>query len=119
MGKEKNFTEHYKLRNKSIKYTVQEDKGIVVAQAVFKPCTCGTFLTIGVAKVNKEAGDTFDVEKGKKLARAKAEKEAFIKHKLIAMREKKNIERILAKLENTIDKMNANIQHQNEYIKSF
>ena len=77
------------------------------------------FVTIGTARVNKEAGDVFNVEIGKKLARAKAEKAAFVKFKLLNLTYRNELLQDLQKTDNTIEKMNANILHQKEYIKTF
>lgn len=125
MQRDKNFTEHYKLLACDVKYIIKENEGIVVAQAEFRipymlyHSEKHYFTAIGVARVNKKAGDTFDVEKGKRLARAKAEKEAFIQFKLALLEQETKIIKALMKIENSIDRMNTNIQHQNEYIKTF
>lgn len=125
MERNKNFTEYFKLVTKSIRYTVHEDQGVVVAQAIFTlPVNMDIygqhdFLTIGISKVNRDAGDVFDEETGKKIARAQAEKEAFVRYKLLVLENKKYLELLLAKVDNTIDRMKANIQHQKDYLKSF
>lgn len=120
----KETKEVYKLKCLKLQYKVNEEEGVVTAietffNPIFTQKTPRTFTTIGVAKVNKEAGEVFNVETGKKVARAKAEKEAFIKFKLYALEYKKGVSKFVQKLENTIDKMNTCIQHQKEYIKSF
>lgn len=120
----KETKEVYKLKCINLQYKVNEESGSVTAIEKFcNPLwtrrSPKTFTTIGVAKVNKEAGETFNVEIGKKVARAKAEKEAFVQFKLITLDYKKGVQRILQKLDNTVDKMNTCIQHQKEYIKSF
>lgn len=116
-----NTKETLKFKCINLQYKVNEEKGIVTAVEKFMIPTpeFRTFTTIGVAKVNKEAGDVFNVETGKKLARAKAEKEAFIQFKSKVLYTKEKTERYLQKINNTIEKMNANIQHQKEYIASF
>lgn len=125
MQTDKNFTEHYKLRAYDVHYIVSKDTGVVIAKATFGIPFMSYYIekhslqTKGIARVNKEAGDTFDVEKGKRLARARAEKEAFIQYKLCLLKQKKEVLRELRKIDNTIDMMNINIQCQNEYIKSF
>lgn len=121
----KNFTETFKLKNISIDYKINEEKGIVVAiekfdfPSGFKKKYNDHIKTTGVAKVNKEAGEIFNAEIDKKIARAKAEKEAFIQFKLRVLEMKCKLEGLLTITNNTIDKMTTNIQHQKEYIKSF
>lgn len=118
-----NFRETFKLQCTSFKYTVDESKGIVVAIGKFRIPTYvlleDTLETMGIAKVNTNAGDIFDTKKGKKIARAIAEKEAYHQLKMLAMEYKGRAEKEVLKAQNTIDKMNACIQHQKEYIKSF
>ena len=118
----KNFTETFKLKNISIDYKINEEKGIVVAIEKFStPRILSGYgiKTVGVAKVNKEAGEIFDINVGKKIARAKAEKEAFIKFKLLVLKFKKFLDKTVAKTDNTLSKIDTNILHQKEYIKSF
>lgn len=118
-----NFRETFKLQCTSFEYTVNESKGIVVATGKFYIPNCvllkDTLETMGIARVNTNAGDIFDTKKGKKIARARAEKEAYHQLKILAMEYKERIENEVLKAQNTIDKMNACIQHQKEYIKSF
>lgn len=118
-----NFREKFKLQCDSFKYSVDESKGIVVAIGKFRILTYvlreDILETIGIAKVNTNAGDIFDAKIGKKIARAKAEKEAYHQFKILAMEYKRRAEKQILKVQNTIDKMNACIQHQKEYIKSF
>ncbi len=118
-----NFRETFKLQCESFKYSVDESKGIVVAIGKFRISTYvlqeDTLKTIGTARVNTNAGDIFDAKIGKKIARAEAEKEAYHQLKMLAMEYKGRAEKEVLKAQNTIDKMNACIQHQKEYIKSF
>ena len=122
----KETQEVYKLKCYDLQYKVNEEKGVVTAIETFVICIPGCtvngrrdFTTVGVAKVNKEAGEEFNVEIGKKLARAKAEKEAFVKFKNITLRHKKFLLGHVQKTDNTIEKMKDCIQHQKDYIKSF
>lgn len=119
-----NFRETFKLQCESFKYSVDENKGIVVAIGKFRILTYvlreDALETIGIAKVNTNAGDIFDAKIGKKIARAKAEKKKpTISSKILAMEYKRRAEKQILKVQNTIDKMNACIQHQKEYIKLF
>lgn len=114
-------TEAYKLQCKSIKYVVNENKGAVTAIAVFSISyvfMAKDFSTVGTAIVTPSK-DSFDVEIGKKIARARAEQEAYAKFKVMLMDYKDRLTMLSAKTQNTIDKMNMCIQHQKEYIKSF
>lgn len=121
--------EVFKLKCIDLQYKVNEEKGTVTAIETFTlPYSLWLrltsqkskdFTTIGVAKVNKEAGEVFNVEIGKKLARAKAEKEAFVQFKLMALEYREEALRALQIANNTIEKMNDCILHQKEYIKSF
>ncbi len=75
--------------------------------------------TIGIARLNKSAGDTFNVEVGKKIARAKTEKEAFIQFKTILLNYEKKVFQTRLDIAEAIITMNSHIEHQKEYIKSF
>jgi len=126
MSNQKVIQEAYKLRCCDLQYKVNEEKGVVTAIETFRaPFIVDSntpsrhFVTIGTARVNKEAGDVFNVEIGKKIARAKAEKAAFVKFKLLNLTYKNELLQDLQKTDNTIEKMNANILHQKEYIKTF
>ena len=122
----KETQEVYKLKCYDLQYKVNEEKGVVTALETFVIPLPGcyykgrkVFTTVGVAKVNKEAGEEFNIEIGKRLARAKAEKEAFVKFKYLALKYRKFLLRKLQMTDNTIEKMNDCIQHQKGYIKSF
>lgn len=111
-----------KFESESITYKVNEAKGTVTAIAKFydyKPYDCVNdyFQTVGVAKLKK--GDKFDEATGKKIARAKAEKEAFIVFKNRMLNLRKIVSSITNTIDNTIDKMDRCIQHQKEYISKF
>ena len=77
-----NNIETFKLQHVALEFKVNEVKQTVTAIEKFiVPKFKLRFTTVGVSKLNTEKGDTFDVETGKKLARAKAEKEAFSRFK--------------------------------------
>lgn len=113
--------ETFKLKHIGLEYKINEEKGVVTAIEKFQAGllfrTKKTF--VGVAKLNKEKGDVFDVEKGKKLARAKAEKEAFSWFKGEIKRLLKSNSVFRNKLDATLLKFNEYIEHQKEYIKTF
>ena len=75
--------------------------------------------TIGIARLNKSAGDTFNIEVGKKIARAKAEKEAFIQFKAMLLKYEDKLFQARLEMSKVIDTMSSHIEHQKEYIKSF
>lgn len=119
------FTDYLSFESRGITYKVNEEKGIVTAIAEFntplylKDIVDGhSFTTVGIARVNKDAGDIFDVEKGKRLARAKAEKEAYVKFKLILLKYKEGLSQMSNALEKALDKMKAQIQNQRSYIEN-
>ena len=115
-----NNIETFKLQHVALEFKVNEVKQTVTAIEKFiVPKFNFKFTTVGVSKLNTEKGDTFDVETGKKLARAKAEKEAFSRFKS-EMKKFLNWNMTLNdKLNATIEKMNNYIDHQKEYIKTF
>ena len=77
-----NNIETFKLQHVALEFKVNEVKQTVTAIEKFiVPKFKLRFTTVGISKLNTEKGDTFDVETGKKLARAKAEKEAFSRFK--------------------------------------
>ncbi|WP_303953670.1 hypothetical protein [Streptococcus vestibularis] len=114
-----------KLQFRDITYKVNEEKGVVVALAHFRTPLCmeaganQCINTIGIARLNKSAGDTFNVEVGKKIARAKAEKEAFIQFKTMLLNYENRVFQARLDISKAIDTMSSHIEHQKEYIKSF
>lgn len=115
-----NNIETFKLQHAALEFKVNEVKQTVTAIEEFVvPKFNLRFTTVGVSKLNTEKGDTFDVETGKKLARAKAEKEAFSRFKTELKKFLKWNMTLDDKLNATIEKMNNYIDHQKEYIKTF
>ena len=114
-----------KLQFRDITYKVNEEKGVVVALAYFRtPLSMEAganqcINTIGIARLNKSAGDTFNIEVGKKIARAKAEKEAFTQFRTMLLNYKKKVFQARLDIAETIITMSSRIEHQKEYIKSF
>lgn len=114
-----------KLQYRDITYKVNEKKGVVVALAYFRtPLSMEAganqcINTIGIARLNKSAGDTFNVEVGKKIARAKAEKEAFILFRTMLLNYEKKVFQARLDIAEAIITMSSHIEHQKEYIKSF
>lgn len=115
-----NNIETFKLQHVALEFKVNEVEQTVTAIEKFiVPKFDFRFTTVGVSKLNTEKGDTFDVETGKKLARAKAEKEAFSRFKAELKKFLKWNMAFNNKLNATIEKMNNYIDHQKEYIKTF
>ena len=114
-----------KLQFRDIAYKVNEEKGVVVALAYFRTPLCmeaganQCINTIGIARLNKSTGDTFNIEVGKKIARAKAEKEAFIQFKKMLLKYEDKLFQARLEMSKVIDTMSSHIEHQKEYIKSF
>lgn len=116
----KNNVETFKLQHVSLEFKVNEEKHVVVAIEKFRvPAFSMKFSTVGVAKLNTDKDDIFDVETGKKLARAKAEKQAFSNFKGEMKKFLEYNKRLDIKIKTTIEKMNSYIEHQKEYIKTF
>lgn len=117
------FLETFKLQCTKVSYRINEQKGTVTAIAEFyMPYDLRGngekyFQTVGIAYVNKD--DTFVVEKGKKLARARAEKEAFIQFRKLVKQFDEKLGLLGYTATNTLCKMNQYIRNQNNYIKSF
>lgn len=115
-----NNIETFKLQHAALEFKVNEVKQTVTAIEKFiVPEFNFKFTTVGVSKLNTEKGDTFDIETGKKLARAKAEKKAFSRFKTEMKKFLKWNIALDDKLNATIEKMNNYIDHQKEYIKTF
>lgn len=114
-----------KLQYRGITYKVNEKKGVVVALAYFRtPLSMEAganqcINTIGIARLNKSVGDTFNIEVGKKIARAKAEKEAFLQFRTVLLNYEKKVFQAHLDIAETIITMSSHIEHQKEYIKSF
>ena len=115
-----NNIETFKLQHVALEFKVNEVKQTVTAIEKFiVPKFNLRFTTVGVSELNTEKGDTFDVETGKKLARAKAEKEAFSRFKAEMKKFLKWNMALDDMLNATIKKMDNYIAHQKEYIKTF
>lgn len=112
--------ETFKLKCAEVKYIVDKERECVIAIASFiavTPLVTHCIDTKGIAKVHND--DSFDIVIGKKVARAKAEKEAFSIYKGIIKQDIKEYEIYINKFINTIDKMENLIEHQKKYLKSF
>lgn len=109
-----------KLKMVSYSYNVNEAKKTVTAVVKTKSCAgCyGKYhTTVGVAKCDDK--DEFDVEIGKRIAKAKAEKEAYVQHKNYLYNHLKMLKYITDDLSKSYERTQYYIQHQKEYINSF
>lgn len=106
-----------KLTLEKCDYSVYPDKGVVVCRCTF---SSGNFITKtkGIAICDYRY-DTFNEKTGKKIARAKAEKAAFINFRNECSDFLDFVMRKKAILDTTIDFMENLIDHQNLYLKSF
>ena len=122
---QEDLKECLKLQFRDITYKVNEKKSVVVALANFRtPLSMEAganqcINTIGIARLNMSAGDTFNIEVGKKIARAKAEKEAFIQFRTMLLKYEDKLFQAHLEMSKAIDTMSSHIEHQKEYIKSF
>lgn len=113
--------ETIKLKSRGIKYIVNKEKGYVTAIETFiayGQYNSYDFQTIGIARLNKDK-DSFDENIGKKVARAKAEKQAFVTFRRFMQEELYTLAHAHCCLINTINKMNSLIKHQKEYLSTF
>lgn len=111
-----------KLMNLSITYKVDKPHGVVVARvenmtstSIFR-FSARTIVGIGIARATQEV---FDEETGKRLARARAEKDAYIKYRQLIQKFTKSTRLELDELRRALDHANSCIERQKEYIKSF
>lgn len=117
--------ERIKLVFKKCDYVVKENDGVVIAliTAHFDKYVKGVDRYIGeVIKVTGVARchrDTFDEATGKKLARAKAERSAYIKARNILRDELRDINKGVSTFNTSIDFFNECIDHQDDYINEF
>lgn len=117
--------ERIKLVFKKCDYVVKENDGVVIAliTAHFDKYVKGVDRYVGeVIKVTGVARchrDTFDEATGKKLARAKAERSAYIKARNILRDELRDINKDVSTFNTSIDFFNECIDHQDDYINEF
>ena len=117
----------FKLQNVDIEYHINKEKQVVIAicksrmleyNAVCKSYVAiSYFTTVGMASPKKE--DKFNVETGKKVARAIAEKRAY---EVLRAKAKKYLKELQQDAEQTLEVLNSTtalIQHQKEYISKF
>lgn len=97
------------------RYSIHEEQGVVIAKSSFKWMN-KTFTTTGVARCNPAI---FDKRAGKQLARARAERRAYIIVKEDIIKVLKLLNKSVETFNNSLDFFNNCIQHQDEYIETF
>lgn len=107
--------ERFKLQFINFNYVVNEKEGVVICICKVKPKEENNVITVtGIARAGKYS---FDVNVGKKLARARAEKQAYIEFKNHISNILETYVCVVDKLVHTIDFMSDCIDHQDDYIK--
>jgi len=107
--------ENFKMRQLEFSFKVDESNKVVVCNAKFG-VPFDQINTVGVAIAKNE---DFNLEKGKKLARARAEKNAYVKYNEILTNRIKIISKYKDNLEYTLNKNAEHLQNQKDYIKTF
>ena len=107
--------ERIKLTFMDCNYAVHKDCGVVVATAKFK--IFGEVLTVKGKSMCPPS--MFDINIGKKIARARAERSAYIRARQEIKIIKKRIERQLNIVNSSLDFFNDFISHQDDYIDTF
>lgn len=108
------------------KFIVNEKKGVVVC-IIYSRIKCPyssvspvyiyekEFKCIGVAKCSKE--DTFNVNRGKRVALTKAENQAYIEAKTYLIEQLEHLSFNSLAISNFIEKSNKHCKHNNCYIE--
>ena len=107
--------ERIKLTFMDCNYAVHKDCGVVVATAKFK--IFGEVLTVKGKSMCPPS--MFDVNIGKKIARARAERSAYIIARNSIKALKKDAEKALSIVNTSLDFFNDCILHQDNYIDTF
>lgn len=112
----------YKISIVNTQYVVNEEKGIVTCILTVIPrftfCDAPMYKVIGKAQLSPN--DVFDVEKGKKVALAKAEIEAYNEYKTILTKLLKMYNKEVSQIKDFLHYKLVNvISHNKEYINKF
>ena len=121
---------NFKISFGSSEYFVNEKKGVVVCKTlgcIIGPCPNGIWCNedgptiptkwvegIGVAKCNKD--DVFDLAKGKKIARARAENRCYLDAMNYLTTQQANLEMLSNAIDEFIDKGYTCCAHNEDYI---
>lgn len=118
---------NFKLQNVSVNYQVNEEKQVICAICKFKlekwnkAYNSYDFVkqikTIGLT--SPKNGDKFDINIGKKVARAIAEKKAYQVMSFVIKKYLKILDREMDEIKSNLAKTEELIEHQKEYLKSF
>ena len=117
--------ERIKLVFKKCDYVVKENDGVVIAlitariDKYVKGVDRYFIEDIKVKGVARCHRDNFDETTGKKLARAKAERSAYIAARNMLYDELRDINKGVSTLNTSIDFFNECIDHQDDYINEF
>lgn len=105
-----------KLRHLGYDFKIDEKNKVVVCKATFMMTNSRKIITTGIAQAKNEE---FKEEVGKKLAKARAEKEAFVRYAEILREQiRKNTDKLLS-LELSLDYTKKYLDRQKTYIKTF
>lgn len=110
-----------KLREETVSYKVLEANKVVIAEAEYRAYdTIGMplhyFHTKGIAQAKHES---FDENVGKRLARARAEKEAYIQYRDFLKMKIHEHDNEINELSNALNKALTHIENQKNYVKTF
>lgn len=117
--------ERIKLTFKKCDFVVNESKNVVTAiiTAQFDKYLKNTSIylgeeikAVGIARCYR---DNFDETTGKRIARAKAERNAYIEARNILRNEIRNINKDISSLNTSIDFFSDCIDHQDDFINEF
>lgn len=105
--------ENLKLKHLEHNFKVDKKNKVVVCKAWFRTFTGMEISTIGIAQAKNEE---FNEETGKKLARARAEKEAFVFYSDYLKEKIKKQSDYLESLKVSLENTKKNLKHQKVYI---
>lgn len=110
-----------KLKETKIEYKVLVQNRVVIAKAVYN-ALCSKGIPVWATKAEGVAvtkSEPFNINTGKKLARARAEKAAYIKFRDYLKEQMHLKELILAEMQKALQKATKHIESQRKYIKKF
>lgn len=110
-----------KLQELSINYQIHEEHNTVVAKLESRVLdnsgfSIHFFAATGVARAENEP---FNEAKGKKLARARAEKKVYLQYRDFLKKEIHDLDNKINEYTIALNKVNTHIENQKEYIKTF
>lgn len=109
--------ETIKLTCNDVKFMVEpKNKTIIAKVIVTSELLDGEYEFTGIARLH--GSDKYDQKFGERLARARAEKEAYIFYKALLKNIKTAYQKDMVVIDNTLNKVVSYIDHQKEYISS-